>query len=416
MPHVDLVQLEGGEEQRCQLVTKDLLRRDFTVNAMAGRLVRLEEGAVNLDLLDPCGGREDLQARLLRPVSDSALADDPVRMLRCFRLAAGLNFRIAPEALEAIRRDCCLISESAPERTREELLLLLDVTPCLGQLELALETGLLYEIIPELRTMEGVAQNGYHHLEILEHTLETLEHLEGMLRDEDGGGKALVDAELMQRARELLATHVHPGITRRALLKLAVLLHDVGKPGTRTTEADGRTRFIGHNLLGAEIAREVGRRLRLGKRPTEMIAKMVREHLRPGLLDSQPSATDRAINRFFNQMGDLTEEVLLLELADRMATRGPLAKRAPAEKHARFIESLLSTHWARTGEDRPPRLVDGHEVMARFNIPPGPLVGRLLNIVNEAQEEEKIATKEEAFALLDEVLPSLAENSEGGRA
>jgi len=411
LPHVDLLQMGSGDEPEEDALRGDLLRRDFTVNAMAARLTGLNQGVSTLDIVDPCRGRDDLSARLLRPVSRSALADDPVRMLRCFRLAAGLDFQIAPEALEQISRDHQLVTQSAPERIQEELMLLLDITPCSTHLELAQRTGLLYGIIPELQAMDGVPQDGYHHLDVLEHTLEAFRQLERMLRMADGE-KVQIGEDLMRKSLAHLDKAVRPGITRRALLKLAVLLHDVGKPQAKTVEPEGRIRFIGHNLLGAEMAREVGRRLRLGKRPAEMLAKMVREHMRPGFLASESSPTERATNRFLNQAGDLAVEILLLELADRFAARGPAPRRLSMERHARFTRSLLATYWARQGQEGPPRLVDGHEIMARFNIRPGRLVGQLLAIVKEAQQEGRLRTKEEAISLLDEVFPSANEHVE----
>jgi putative nucleotidyltransferase with HDIG domain len=413
LPHVDLVQIKCESEEPEKALVKDLLRRDFTVNAMAAELLQIEDGAVSLELLDPCQGCKDLSARILRTVSENALSEDPIRMLRCFRLAASLKFEIAPKALETIRESSQLIKEAAPERVREELLLLLDITPCLLQLKLALETGLICQVIPEITALKGTEQNGYHHLDVYEHTLETLRQLEEMLSAEGSGGRDWISEELMRQARFHLAQEIQPGITRRALLKMSALLHDIGKPQARTVDSSGRVRFIGHNLLGAEVAREIGRRLRLGKRPTEMLAKMVREHMRPGLLATEGSPSERAVNRFLNQMADLTVEVLLLELADRLAARGPAPRRISLEKHARFSESLLHTHLARLGETGPPRLLDGKEVMAHFKIRPGPLVGHLLALVAEAQQEGKIATKEEALSMLEGAFTPASDGLEG---
>jgi len=413
LPHVDLLELKGGDEPSEDLVARDLSRRDFTINAMAAKLLSLTPDQAGLQLLDPCGGSKDLAAGIVRPVSDTALSDDPVRMLRCFRLAAELGFEIAPEALQAVARHHARIHDCASERIRDELLLLLDVTPCLHYLELALRAGLLHEIIPELAAMRGVRQDGYHHLDVHDHTIEALRQLEQLLADSQSEAGCLIGRDLMAKARAHLADAVQAGVTRKALLKLGALLHDIAKPQTRTVEADGRTRFIGHNSLGAEAAREVGRRLRLGRRATEMLAKMVREHMRPGVLASELSPTERAINRFLSQMADLAVEVLLLELSDRLASRGPATRRVSVEKHAQFTESLLATYFQRLGQSGPPRLLDGNEVMARFRIRPGPLVGHLLAIVLEAQQEGRITTKEAALALLDRVFPSVGDEPPG---
>lgn len=395
LPQIDLLRPSGSLED-------DLRRRDFTVNAMAAKLLQLKERKLTLELMDPCGGAKDLSQRIIRPVSESAFLDDPVRMLRCFRLACSLEFKIAPEAISALQRNRQFLTRSAPERIRDELLSLLGCTPCFPWLEKCLEAGLPQEIIPELRQMEGVQQDGYHHLDVYQHTLETVRQLEEILLTEDGW----IREDLKQRAWRHLQEQVVPGISRLSLLKLAALLHDVAKPQTKTVEPDGRTHFIGHNLLGAEVAREVGWRLRLGKRSTETLAKMVREHLRPGLLASEPTATPRATNRFLSQMGDLAVEVLLLELADRLATRGPATAKTPLEKHVQFTNSLLAAYY-QAPKETPPPLLDGHEVMARYSLSPGPVVGKLLALAKEAQEEGQISTKEEALAFLDEAAATL---------
>ncbi len=391
---LDLLELEGTLEQ-------DLRRRDCTVNAMALRLVGGAEG-LGAELQDPLGGKKDLEARLLRMTCEKALLQDPLRVLRVFRLSAQLAFNVERETEAAIKRHASVVRQAAPERVQEELLLLLDSTPCYEALKGCVASGVLLHVLPELGPLRGVGQDGYHHLDAFDHTLEVVRAVEGVLL----GQQPLLRAELLERARTALARPFLAGCSEVAMLKLAALLHDLGKPLTRTVEEDG-THFYRHSVVGEEMATAIGERLRFSREAQRRVALLVREHLRPGFLADLEPPSPRALNRFFRRLGGEAVAALLLGLADRMAARGPAASEEWLVRLARTANELLAEHFRRLGHPEAKVLLDGHQIMARYGLQPGRLVGKALALLRRAQEEGLVHTPEQAQAFLDEKMPQL---------
>jgi hypothetical protein len=181
---------------------------------------------------------------------------------------------------------------------------------------------------------------------------------------------------------------------------LAGLLHDVGKPARRTVEPDGEIWFHGHEQTGAELVEGITQRLRLSNREAGMIRHLVLHHLRPGFLSREPQLTRRAVYRFFKDLGDHGPGCLLTWWADRMATRGSKSRLDQLDQQRERLEELLNAYFFKADEVvKPPRLLDGHQLMRRFQLPPGPLIGTLLAAIEEAQAEGRIRTVEEALAV-----------------
>jgi poly(A) polymerase/tRNA nucleotidyltransferase (CCA-adding enzyme) len=188
------------------------------------------------------------------------------------------------------------------------------------------------------------------------------------------------------------------GASRAALFKLAALLHDVGKPATKQPKPGGGVSFHEHQTVGGEVALEVARRLRFGEDAAAYIRLVVREHMRPGQFAALDEITPRSVARFFRATAGAGPDVLLHMLADHMATRGPMIDGAAWRAHAAWVDALLDTIWGEEIEITPP-LLNGDELMRALNIGPGPLVGRLLAAIGEAQAGGEITTREEAIAL-----------------
>jgi poly(A) polymerase len=188
-------------------------------------------------------------------------------------------------------------------------------------------------------------------------------------------------------------------MSRAALLKLGGLLHDVGKPATRSTDETGRMRFFGHQHVGADIAAAALRRLRFSSREVAMVRAMVAAHLRPVQMAQQGPPTRRAIYRFFRDTGEAGIETLFLSLADHLATVGPRLNEAGWRRHVALTSYILEKRLREADVVAPPKLLKGEEVMAALGLPPGPLVGQLLEAVREAQAAGEISTREEALAL-----------------
>jgi putative nucleotidyltransferase with HDIG domain len=376
---------------RAPTLEADLAARDFTVNALAvplGPLLRYGRAAI----VDPRGGLADLAARRLRPAGPRVLEDDPVRALRGVRLSVSLGLGLTAAARAAIRRAAPQVARVAAERVRDEVLAILDAADTGRALRSAERLGLLRVILPETDAMRATPQPAPHRFDVLEHSLRAVGACDRLLPRL---------ATLVPFGAELAAHVTEPlggGIDRGQVLKLAALLHDVSKPETRR-RVGGRVRFFEHDVLGAARARAIGERLRLPLRATAVLERLVRHHLRPMHLAAAGEVTPRARYRFLRDVGADTRDLVLLVLADASAVRGESPFRV--WPRARLLRELLAG-WDEQ-QARAPRepLVRGGDVMARFGLPPGPEVGRLLARAREAQDLGLVHTRDEALAYLD---------------
>jgi putative nucleotidyltransferase with HDIG domain len=267
--------------------------------------------------------------------------------------------------------------------------------------------GLLDVELPEVCAGRGVTQPVEHYYDVFGHALATVDVLDGLLcgAPPEGGlrpvWEALQEAFAFADLRAYLDEEPVPGRSRKALLKLAGLLHDVAKPDARASDESGRIRFFGHAELGARVAQRIMRRLRFSHRETAWVVTLVEEHLRPLQLASPgETPTRRALARFFRDTGDAATGLLLLSLADHLAARGPMASEAAWRAHIAYLAWVLRARFEDERLVRPPRLVSGHDVMAALGIGPGPEVGRVLRAVEEAQEAGDVTTREEALTLI----------------
>jgi poly(A) polymerase len=382
---LDLLPLHLGIEA-------DLAQRDLTINAMA---VPIEELAPEreLSIIDPCGGRRDLDEGIVRMVRPEALRADPLRLLRAVRLCAELDFALEPETAAVIAEDATFLPQTAPERQRDELMRILATPRAAPGLRLADDLGLLESLLPEVTATKGEEQPKEHQWDVFEHSLETVVALDALLRPEKpaNGRWARLWSELWEAMEEFPAVRGHfeeevsQGHTRVALLKLAALLHDIAKPETRTIEDGGRMRFFGHAQTGAVRAAAVARRLRFSGAEVRQVEAMVKEHLRP-------------LYRYFRDAGEAGIDVLFLSLADHLATVGPRLDWDDWRAHLGVVGFILA--WRFQEEvAAPPRLITGHDLMDALELTPGPLVGRLLEAVQEAQAVGEVTTREQALAL-----------------
>ena len=397
---IDIAPLRGD-------IHADLAERDFTIDALAAPIEELAAGTT-VAPIDPHGGVADLEDGVIRLVSERALVDDPLRLLRAVRLAAQLDFRLAPETADAVRRHAAGIGQAAPERQRDELARCFATRRAGPALRLMDDLGLLERLFPEVTAGRGVTQPKEHHWDVFDHAIETVTALDFMLAEEeppDGREtrfrRTLWDAlAFLPSLREHFAEEVSEGRSRAALLKLAGLLHDVAKPETRAPDATGRIRFFGHAELGAETARHVLRRLRFSRREGELVATMVEEHLRPGQLSQEGPPSRRALFRFFRDTGEAAESVLFLSLADHLAARGPGLRIDGWRRHVAYIAHVLARRDEEESIVRPPRLITGNDIMAALAIGPGPEVGRLLGALEEAQAGGEVAGNDEALEFI----------------
>jgi putative nucleotidyltransferase with HDIG domain len=383
---LDLVDL------RAPTLDGDLRARDFTVNGLAvavGDLLRDGRAVI----VDPTGGLDDLRDRVVRPCGPAAITDDPLRALRGVRLSLRAGWRLHPSAELAIAAAATLVAGVAPERVRAELVGILAEPTAAAGLRALDRLGVLPALLPESLPMRATGQPPPHRFDVWEHSLRAVEAMDTLL----GSPDALAPWGPALRAH--LAEDLGDGLTRREALKLAALLHDVAKPETRTEEA-GRIRFIGHDAAGAVRAVAIGERLRLSRRASHVLERLVAEHLRPMHLAQAGVITRRARFRFFRALGDEARDLLLLALADAAALTGDSPLAVWAGSGGDLLRTLMAGVDAEAAAAATPALLRGEDVMDAFGLPPGPAVGRLLARAREAQALGLVATREAALALL----------------
>lgn len=404
------IPLTGGQIDVWNLpdddIQRDLRRRDFTVNAMAVPLDRFRRGDLLGSLVDPLGGRRDIADRRLRLVSDTALEADPLRMLRAVRLEAEGGWRPDADLRAAIQRHAELIARSSAERQWDELrrIILSDRLPwALRRME---QSGLLDVIFPELAHCRAVDQRPVHRRDVFWHQIDAVRWL-----------TRLTDASPPRgtRARAIwhtLAPLLAVDEIRRSLdhwrlpLRLATLLHDIGKPDTRTVDEQGSTHFFGHSELGAELAARRLRRLRAPGQTVKQVELLIEQHLRPGLVNApgQPP-TERALHRFHAALGDAATPLCWLFLADSLATAGAeslLPRWSAYAAHVARIVAWQPQRPAQTGA-----LLDGHAIMDVTGLSPGPLVGAIRAKIDEAAAIGDVTSVDQARRLALELAEAM---------
>jgi poly(A) polymerase len=387
---VDVERLRGGS------IESDLALRDFTVNAIAEPL----QGGAQLD---PLGGLADLRSRRLRLAGEGAFEDDPLRVLRLVRVAVELDLEPEPRAIAAAREQVARLADVSPERVFLELARIVASTRAPRGLELMADVGATAVVLPELEALRGVEQSRFHHRDVYGHTLEVLERTIALTGSDPS---AIVGDEHSAQVLALLAEPLADGMTRGEALRWAALLHDAAKPATRSVRAlDRRVTFIGHDALGADLARDVLGRLRTSVRLCEHVAALVRHHLRLGFLvhEPQPLARD-TVFAYLRACEPVEVDVTLLSVCDRLATRGAKAGQA-IEAHVALARRMLADalSWREHGPPSP--LLRGDELARELGIALGPRVGELLEELTRAQYTGEVSTREQAVAFARDRAP-----------
>lgn len=394
--HIDLLPLRGD-------IGADLRERDYTVDAMAAPLAEISSGRIAL--IDPTLGLKDLRDGVIRVVRQQALVDDPLRLLRGVRLATQLDFRIEPVTEALIQRRAPLLSSAAVERQRDELMLIFATQRAAQGLRLMDALGLLRFVLPELDVTRDVEQPKEHHFDVFGHSLAAVDALDWLMTESEPAQqpqRRLWAHLWSQLDRQIVVDYfreeVVPGTPRLAVLKLTALLHDIGKPESKSFEESGRMRFFGHADAGAEIAVTLMERLRLSSREVTLVRSMIQAHLRPLLMAQRGAPSDRAIYRFFRDTEGAGIDTLFLSLADHLATVGPRIDMHGWRRHVAVVSYILVKRVQEPTVIAPPKLLDGDDLMAELGLPPGPHIGELLELVREAQAAAEITTKAEALA------------------
>ncbi|SMC63989.1 CCA tRNA nucleotidyltransferase [Janibacter indicus] len=343
----------------------DLVRRDFTVNAMALRLPDLE-------LVDPHGGMLDLAAGRLRTPStpEVSFSDDPLRMMRAARFVAQLGVVPAPEVLEAMTAAAGTLEIVSAERVRDELVKLLLADDPVAGLRVLVDTGLAEQVLPELPALRLEIDEHHRHKDVYEHSLTVLQQAIDLEGPPLSGPDADPD---------------HPVPAPDLVLRLAALLHDIGKPRTRRFEAGGGVSFHHHDVVGAKLTAKRMKALRFDKDTTKAVARLVELHLRfHGYGEGQ--WTDSAVRRYVTDAGPLLERLHRLTRADcttrnqRKATR---LRRAYDD-----LEERIAVLREQEELDKVRPELDGNQIAAVLGIEPGPVLGEAYRYLLQVRLDE----------------------------
>ncbi|HEY5532863.1 MAG TPA: HD domain-containing protein [Candidatus Anoxymicrobiaceae bacterium] len=359
----------------------------FTVQALA-----VDLGASRpRDVIDPLGGLDDLRAGILRASSNDSFTNDPTRLLEATELCSRYGLELEESTLRRMRTDCGSIASVSPFRTWRHVARLFGGTGLSDKARLLKSTGVLGELLPEVEATFEVPQNYYHHLGVWEHTLEAMENLESMLESPGQffGGFG-------HRVAARMALPVESGIDRRAYLGFAALIHDIGKPASMSVTSSGRIRFQGHQETGGRLAEGISSRMGLGRTGSRHLVGVVADHMRLGFLMKEGESAQTRL-KVVGELGELTVEVVMLSLADRIATRGEASTADAMGLYRRMATRVLQDFFWDT--DFPP-LVDGHDAVVHAGIEPGPDVAKALFGVRVAQREAVITNRRQALEFM----------------
>jgi poly(A) polymerase len=359
----------------------DLRRRDFTVNAMAVLLPQLS-------LIDPFGGIDHLvDGRLVTPApAEESFGDDPLRMMRAARFVAQLGFTLDEHAEWAMTELAPAIERISAERVSDELVKMLSTDNPLDGVRLLVSTGIADRVVPEVSALRLEVDEHHHHKDVYEHSLTVL-------------------AQTIELERER-----HPDTAPDVPLRLAALLHDIGKPDTRRLEPGGTVTFHHHDMVGAKLAIKRLKALRFDKETVTHVARLIELHLR-FFGYSEGAWSDSAVRRYVRDAGDQLDRLHILTRAD-VTTRNK--RKADRLAHAYDdLERRIAELAEREEIEAVRPDLDGEQIMAILDIPAGRLVGQAYSFLLNLRLDEGPLGEEEATRRLREWHDSLAGDESG---
>ena len=384
--YIDFAQLRGT-------LREDLSTRDFTINAMARQLG-------NNELTDPFHGQKHLEIKQICSVSDDVFKNDPVRLLRAVRFAGELGFTVGAHTEKLMQRDAPLLAFASMERARDELckiIALADPIPSLRQMD---NLGLLTALLPEIAALKGVTQSPPHRYDAFEHTLHVVDELQKI---QSRGYRDVANGELVVELQTHFTRPVSANRERGTLLRLAALLHDIGKATTRSVDANGNIHFHEHEPVGAKMCDELLRRLRFSNDEIEIVTRIITHHLRPAQLARDGQVSNRAAYRFFRDAGAAGIDTCVLALADWRGKASPIGEEQDAQQRATNAILLDRFFNAPQIVVAPPAIIDGNVLIAELGLKPGRRIGELLETIREAQASGEVRSREDAIALAKQI-------------
>lgn len=343
-------------------ISEDLKRRDFTINSIAVGFSEFKDGQAICEIVDPYFGIRDLKNKLIKTVgkAEDRFEEDALRMLRAIRIACQLGFSLDHETVLGIKKQAKLIKNISAERIGMEFLKILEVKRADLGIILLKECGLLQFIIPELLEGIGVEQKGHHIYDVWTHSTKALEACK----------------------------------SQNPVTKLAVLLHDVGKPRTLKTKKSGERTFYNHEVVGSRMAVEIAKRLRLSAKQQDLVFKLVRWHM----FSADTSLTDSAVRRIITNVSpEYLDELIALRQADRIGSGAKETSWRWEALKARFVEVQKQPFGVKDLK------VNGEDVMKIQKIGPSKKVGEILNwLFVQVEKDISINEREKLLKLVKE--------------
>ncbi len=339
-------------------IEDDIDRRDFTINSIAYDIQKNE-------IYDKNNGIEDYKNKIIKTHDTKNLSDDPLRMLRAYRFQAILGFSTDDNIKDFIQKNGKLINQVSKERIQQELMKMFEgkyLTKALLDMD---KSGLLEVIFPVFEEIKKIPPNSHHHLDLFHHLVETADKIR----------------------------------INKPELKLAAFLHDLAKPDCWTIEKDtGRHRFIGHDELGGKKVIPILKELKFSNKQIEYISKMIQNHIYPSALMHSKDTTEKAIIRFVKKIGEDTPDLIELARADRLSARGEAVSDKMVEENLENLDILEKKYEEIIIKLKElPKLIDGFEIMEILNIPPSPLLKKIIDEIKDMQAQNIINTKEDAI-------------------
>ena len=373
--YLDITNPIGGN------LKQDILRRDLTINAIA---VNIRTG----EIPDECVPYlKDFENKIIKGISEENFIDDPLRLLRIFRFHSVLGFKISQDLIEIAKKHAKLIKKPAKERIEYELMKLFSGKYTYDALLKMDECTILEILFPFVNELKQVPPNLHHHLDLFHHSLEVIRQIE------------ILYNQSAKEVKEHMDKIDFGGFSRLAHLKLAALMHDIGKFSTWTIEEDtGRHRFIKHEDVGAKMCVPILKKLCFSNKQIEYISYIIKKHMYPSAVVSSTDLNEKVMLRYIRHSEDNAIDNILIAQADRLSAQGPEITKEIVEENISALNNLLNYYLKIKDTLKPlPKLLDGNEVMKLLNISPSPILGQIMSAIKEGQISGELLTKEDAI-------------------
>lgn len=386
LKYIDISLMQG------KTIKDDLKKRDFTINSLAVDINHFDN--IKKNLIDFYNGEKDLKNKEINLIYDKAFVDDPLRMLRAFRIASEYNLKISKKLISSIKKYSNKITLVAPERIKNEFFRILNNKNS-AQYVLLLDDAKLLEILfPVILKMKKSAKNFYYHPKgLFQHCFQTLESLEKILIKLNIYFPKSKD-KLVKHLEEKFSDNVH----RINMLKFIAIFHDCAKPEC-AKKIDKKMRFLGHEELGAETTSKIMKNLKMSNKEIDYAKDIISQHMRPSNLAKSDVITNKAQLKLFRDIKENVPDVLILAMSDWHSYKTlKVYSKKILKQQEKAVACLIYNYFEFINKKTQEKIIDGTILMKELSLKPSKLIGELLKLINIAQEEGKINNKKEAIS------------------